>query len=250
MILKQVSELDIVLKKNPISFWTNNSSSNIIRIIYLSYTSRDKEMVADINLEDGTIIIYSLEDTHSIVSSFIGSNLSLQEFRQMQITGVDRGIINQCISIVENKISILDGNDESDYRYNILLSHMESINYDYLYFDAQVITIPGIIKRKIDQLYITNFLDISEHKRSNCYCGITNDIDRRMDEHRNEDFQIYQNKVFAIVCRNKDIAVETERLLSVDYSISKRARQNNEVIAGRGAESDTSIVYLLKPFRR
>lgn len=249
MLFKKVSELDIVPLKNPISFWANNSISNIIRIICLSYTSRDKEMVADINLADDTITIYSPEYTHSIVSSFIGSNFSVQGFRQMQIMGCDREIINQCICIVENNINILDGNDELDYRYNILLSHMESINYEYLYFDAQVITIPQIIKLKINHLYYDNFLDISERKRSNCYCGITNDIDRRMDEHRNEDFQIYKNKVFAIVCRNKDIAVETEKLLSVDYSISK-ARQNNEVVAGRGAESDTSIVYLLKPFRR
>lgn len=250
MLLKQVSELDIVPLKNPISFWANNFMSNIIRIICLSYTSRDKEMVADINLADDTITIYSPEDTHSIVSSFIGSNFSLQGFRQMQTTEVDRGIINQCISIVENNINVLDDNNEPDYRYNFLLSHMESINYEYLYFDAQVITKPDIIKRKIDQLYFDNFLDISEHNRSNCYCGITNDIDRRMDEHRNEDFQIYQNKVFAIVCFNKDIAVDTERLLSVDYSISNRVRQDDEVVAGRGAESDTSIVYLLMPLRR
>lgn len=248
MTIKRVTLRDIISLEKPISFLANNSNCDIIRVICGSYTSCDKEMVADINLAaDGIINIYSPEETHSIVSSFIDSNLGLQGYRMMRLTGVDRGIINQCIGLIRNHVDTLNGNDKTDYRYNLLLSHMESIRYEYLYFDARVIYTPAVIKQKIDQLYLVNFLDVSKCDRFNCYCGITNDIDRRMDEHRKEDFRIYQDKVFAIVCPNKDIAVNTEKLLSAEYRISKRNVQDNVDAAGRGAEDDTSIVYLLMP---
>lgn len=58
MPIIQVSLRNIIPMKNPISFLANNSNCNIICVICGSYTSRDKEMVADINLADDTITIY------------------------------------------------------------------------------------------------------------------------------------------------------------------------------------------------
>ena len=72
-----------------------------------------------------------------------------------------------------------------------------------------------------------------------------------MQEHRDKDFGIYEDKVYAIVCRNNKIAAQTEYLLSANYSISKSSilsNDNDAFPAGNGAARDTCIVYLLMPF--
>ena len=151
-----------------------------------------------------------------------------------------------CEEIVKEVLEQTKG-QESNPLYNLLL-HIQSIRYDYEYFHADIITDAQTIVKKIDQLYYVYFAALSGNNRSRCYCGITNNLDRRMQEHRDKDFGIYDDKVFAIVCRNNKIAAQAEYLLSANYSISKSSILSNDAsLAGNGAEQDTCIVYLLMP---
>lgn len=224
-------------------------SSIIVRIIYISYPSKDKDMVADINLASKSVLIYDASDTRSIISSFIGYNCAIPHYRELQTTGCDLEIIHHCEEIVANNLN--EAGEERKYLYNNMLQHIRSIQYNYVYYDAQHVSDVQIIVNKINQLYLMHFVDLTEKNRQKCYCGITNNLDRRMEEHRNRDFNIYGNEVHAIVCMNSNIAICAERLLSADYSTNKVSVIGRNDIdtssAGNGAEQDTCIVYLLMP---
>ena len=75
--------------------------------------------------------------------------------------------------------------------------------------------------------------------RGNLYCGITNDIERRMKEHTDNDFQIEGNRIFACKCDNTEIAKEVERLMSIkNYDTGRNPKA--------GGCDDTVYVYLFK----
>ena len=79
----------------------------------------------------------------------------------------------------------------------------------------------------------------SNPNRSNLYCGITNDIERRMTEHNDNDFQIEDNRIFACKCENSKIAKEVERLMcNKNYDTGKNPKS--------GGCDDSVYVYLLK----
>lgn len=79
----------------------------------------------------------------------------------------------------------------------------------------------------------------SNPDRSNLYCGITNDIERRMKEHTDNDFQIEDNRIFACKCDNTEIAKEVERLMSnKNYDTGRNL--------GTGGCDDSVYVYLFK----
>ena len=249
MLFNKPTSLDIqpILSPKPTTFLM--SASDIVRVIYISYSSKCKNIVADLNLEVDGVLIYDITKRDAIISSFIGFGCTIPQYREMLFTGGDLNIIKHCTEIVEKNLEHTEGILKSSY--NNLLLHMQSIQYNYVYFDARHISEAQTIVDKINQLYLMYFNNIAGLNRMNCYCGITNDLDRRMEEHRNNDFAIYQDMVYAIVCRNNDITNKVEQLLSSDYSISRASVSGNEVknlsSAGKGAEDDTNIVYLLKP---
>ncbi|WP_299231535.1 GIY-YIG nuclease family protein [uncultured Bacteroides sp.] len=75
--------------------------------------------------------------------------------------------------------------------------------------------------------------------RGNLYCGITNDIERRMKEHTDNDFQIEGNRIFACKCDNTEIAKEVERLMSnKNYDTGRNPKA--------GGCDDSVYVYLFK----
>ena len=78
----------------------------------------------------------------------------------------------------------------------------------------------------------------SNGAKNSCYCGITNDLDIRMQQHREEDFEIEGNRVLAWVCATCAVAKEVEKLAENDYDIGKKS--------GTGGKNDSTIVYLLK----
>lgn len=79
----------------------------------------------------------------------------------------------------------------------------------------------------------------SNPDRSNLYCGITNNIERRMKEHNDNDFQIGDNRIFACKCDNTEIAQEVERLMSnKNYDTGRNP--------GAGGCDNSVYVYLFK----
>lgn len=73
------------------------------------------------------------------------------------------------------------------------------------------------------------------------YCGITNDVDVRMEQHRTSDFSIAEEHVCAYVCANVGVAKQVEGLLGeAGYDIG------GQNAAGNGAAETSCIVYFLK----
>lgn len=92
----------------------------------------------------------------------------------------------------------------------------------------------------IDYKYVVAYFDIvvkntiegEDFDRFDYYCGITNDLERRANEH---------NAVFMgfVECEDKDTAIATEKLLGDNhYDIGKKA--------GNGARDNSVFVYLYK----
>ena len=73
------------------------------------------------------------------------------------------------------------------------------------------------------------------------YCGITNDVDIRMEQLRTCNFSIVDERVCAYVCANVEVAKQVERLLGeAGYDIG------GQYAAGNGAADSACIVYFLK----
>ncbi len=231
----------------PTTFLASNTDRRV-RVIHISYTSKDLSMVADIDLAANKVTLFSPDDARTFISTFIGYNGKIKGYRELETSGCDLSFITHCEEIVKDVLKQTNG-QENYPLYNLLL-HIQSIRYNYEYFSADIITDAHTIVKKIDQLYYMYFTTLTGNNRRRCYCGITNNLDRRMQEHRDKDFGIYDDKVFAIVCGNYKIAAEAENLLSANYSISKSSTLstgNGASSAGNGAVQDTCIVYLLMP---
>jgi len=249
MQISKPTENDIakIGSPKPITFLASNTDGRV-RVIHISYTSKDLSMVADIDLATNKVALLPQNDARTFISVFIGHNCKIDGYRELETSGCDLSFIAHCEEIVKGALEQAKG-PESYSLYNLLL-HIQSIRYNYEYFHADIIADAQTIVKKINQLYYVYFAALSGNNRSRCYCGITNNLDRRMQEHRDKDFGIYDDKVFAIVCRNNKIAAQVEYLLSANYSISKSSIQSNDndtSSAGNGAEQDTCIVYLLMP---
>lgn len=251
MQISKPTENDIakIGSPKPITFLASNADGRVrVRAIHISYTSKDLCMVADIDLARNKVALLPQDDARTFISVFIGHNCTIDGYRELGTSGCDLSIIEHCEEIVKDALEQTKG--QEGYRLYNLLLHIQSIRYNYEYFHADIITEAQTIVKKIDQLYHVYFAALSGNNRSRCYCGITNNLDRRMQEHRDKDFGIYDNKVFAIVCGNNKIAAQAEYLLSANYSISKSSilsNDNDASSAGNGAEQDTCIVYLLMP---
>ena len=129
------------------------------------------------------------------------------------------------------------------HTYSVLKNHIISeLCYDYSYIDATKYSV-NMIKEGIDFIFESCY-DPGELKNS-FYCGITNDLDIRMQQHRERDFEIVDDKVYAWVCAIAPVAAEVENLAgNAGYDIG----ETNNI--GNGGEEDSIIVYLLKKGKR
>lgn len=219
-------------KKNIMSigttFWMG--SDNTVRILYVSPTCWEKTLMADINLESEKLALYKGEqvDERHLISSF---NLNPNEFRLMQTTGNDRIFIDEVEGILRRQ--------DVPVIHTLMLHFEATLNYDYNYTNVESLS-PGAIKDLLDSCFLNYFHGVS--KRA-LYCGITNDLDIRMQQHRMHDFEIEGDKVFAFICSTALIAAKVEQLAKDEYDIG-----NNENF-GNGGEQNSTIVYLCKKGR-
>lgn len=173
------------------------------------------------------------ESCRAIISEFIQKkSFCLSGYKQMSQEGND-------LTIIDELIEILDKNNAYN-KYPILKLHaFSALHYKYYYLDARYWSEEDIKER------IGFILDL-EHslgkKTDAFYCGITNDLDIRMQQHQEEDFTIVNNKVYAWICPTAQIAVEIENWAdkSVGFDIGKTHNKGND------GKDDSVIVYLLK----
>ena len=192
------------------TFWLSNSA-NIVRFLHHSFTSWKHVMMADINLLNGDIRVFHEEsdEDKAIIAAF-----SVE------------AIVKKASDIV-----MVNG----DVKLNVLKVHIHAaLACDYSYNDATKYN-PAEIKELMDCCFEMYF---SNGAKNSCYCGITNDLDIRMQQHREEDFEIEGNRVLAWVCATCAVAKEVEKLAENDYDIGKKS--------GTGGKNDSTIVYLLK----
>ena len=112
------------------------------------------------------------------------------------------------------------------------------MEHNYKVIDATSFSIDKMVK-SVNEQYLSCF-NTGETKHD-YYCGITNNLDKRMEEHRCEDFEIVEDRVFAWNCENVDVAAKVEiRLSELGFDIG-----DTKTLGNRGVENST-IVYLLK----
>lgn len=224
--------------KETTTLWLDIPKANIVRVLYLSNTGWKKTMMADIDLhnEKVNLILGKDLENREPISQFQTSMYFQTGFRRLSLTGCDLSIINHAEEVIGK---VIEENKEKAYEYINLLYHVEAVHYNYTYTDAE--NWPADKIRDSIRNYVNTVLyKIGDYKNS-FYCGITNDIDIRMQQHRYNDFNIVGNQVGAWLCRDAECAKEVERLMGkFGYDIGRGNK------AGNGANDDSRYVYILK----
>lgn len=226
-----ISRLD-----KPISYWSDNEKENVFYVLYKSFTTWDKTLLGVIKLHEESLDIYSGKEGSEFISSFMTEAYSPISVRYLYVgdSYKDHQIKKHLHDIVTN----ISNDNSQKYMVKQLLLHMESDDCQYTYTDVKRISAEEIAKLMELHRYI---YFKSENVNKSFYCGITNDVDIRMDQHRRDDFPIEGDHVRAYVCANVEVAKQVEGLLGAKgYDIGEKNA------AGNGAVETSCIVYFLK----
>lgn len=215
------------------TLWLDTQNANIVRVLYISNTGWDRTMMADVDLQNEKVNLIMAKESNSQISEFMYSQTG---FRRLSLTGCDLSIINHAKDVIRR---VIEENQDNAYGFINLKYHVEAAHYNYTYTDAE--DWPADKIRDSIRNYVNTVLyDIGDNKNA-FYCGITNDIDIRMQQHRDNDFNIVGNQVGAWLCRNAECATEVERRMGeFGYDIGRGNK------AGNGANDDSCYVYILK----
>ena len=221
----------------PISYWYDKKDCNIVSVLYQSFSDWNKVLLSKIQLQEESLVIYcGTTEDKSFISSFMTDAYSPKtvSYLQMGNGGNDNRIKKHIHDIIVN----VSKDEPQDYDVKQLLLHIESDNYQYTYTDVNLLSKNEIVEL-IEQNMLIDF-ESGDLKKS-FYCGITNDVDIRMEQHRTSNFSIADERVCAYVCANVEVAKHVERLLGeAGYDIG------GQNAAGNGAAETSCIVYFLK----
>ena len=221
----------------PISYWYDKKDCNIVSVLYQSFSDWNKVLLSKIQLQEESLVIYcGTTEDKSFISSFMTDAYSPKtvSYLQMGNGGNDNRIKKHIHDIIVN----VSKDEPQDYDVKQLLLHIESDNYQYTYTDVNLLSKNEIVEL-IEQNMLIDF-ESGDLKKS-FYCGITNDVDIRMEQHRTSNFSIADERVCAYVCANVEVAKQVERLLGeAGYAIG------GQNAAGNGAAETSCIVYFLK----
>lgn len=195
-------------------------------------------MMADIDLHSEKVNLIMGKDfeNRGPISQFQNTMYTKTDYRRLSLTGCDKSIINHAVEVIRK---VIYENKEKAYEYINLLSHVEAAHYNYTYIDAAHMSVDEICD-SIRHYVNTVLYKIGDYKDS-FYCGITNDIDIRMRQHREKDFNIVGNQVGAWLCCDVECATEVERRMGeFGYDIGRGNK------AGKGTNDDSRCVYILK----
>lgn len=192
--------------------------------------------MAKIQLQKETLVIYcDTKEDESFISSFMTDAYSPKTVSYLQMGNGwnDNQIKKHIHNIIDNVSKV----KPQDYDVKQLLLHIESDKYQYTYTDVKLLSKNEIVEL-IEQNMLIDFK--SGDLKKSFYCGITNDVDIRMEQHRTSDFSIADERVCAYVCANVEVAKQVERLLGeAGYDIG------GQNAAGNGAAETSCIVYFL-----
>lgn len=221
----------------PISYWYDKKDCNIVYVLYQSFSDWNKVLLSKIQLQEESLVIYcGTKEDKSFISSFMTDAYSPKtvSYLQMGNGGNDNQIKKHIHDIIDNVSKVV----LQDYDVKQLLLHIESDKYQYTYTDVKLLSKNEIVEL-IEQNMLIDFK--SGDLKKSFYCGITNDVDIRMEQHRTGNFSIADERVCAYVCANVEVAKQVERLLGeAGYDIG------GQNAAGNGATETSCIVYFLK----
>ena len=221
----------------PISYWYDKKDCNIVYVLYQSFSDWDKVLLGKIQLQKETLVIYcDTKEDESFISSFMTDAYSPKTVSYLQMGNGwnDNQIKKHIHNIIDNVSKV----KPQDYDVKQLLLHIESDKYQYTYTDVKLLSKIEIVEL-IEQNMLIDFK--SGDLKKSFYCGITNDVDIRMEQHRTSNFSIADERVCAYVCANVEVAKQVERLLGeAGYDIG------GQNAAGNGATESSCIVYFLK----
>lgn len=221
----------------PISYWYDKKDCNIVYVLYQSFSDWDKVLLGKIQLQKETLVIYcDTKEDESFISSFMIDAYSPKtvSYLQMGNGGNDNQIKKHIHDIIVNVSKV----ELQNYDVKQLLLHIESDKYQYTYTDVKLLSKIEIVEL-IEQNMLIDFK--SGDLKKSFYCGITNDVDIRMEQHRTSNFSIADERVCAYVCANVEVAKQVEKLLGeAGYDIG------GQNAAGNGAAETSCIVYFLK----
>ena len=193
-------------------------------------------LLAKNQLQKETLVIYcDTKEDESFISSFMTDAYSPKTVSYLQMGNGwnDNQIKKHIHNIIDNVSKV----KPQDYDVKQLLLHIESDKYQYTYTDVKLLSKNEIVEL-IEQNMLIDFK--SGDLKKSFYCGITNDVDIRMEQHRTSDFSIADERVCAYVCANVEVAKQVERLLGeAGYDIG------GQNAAGNGAAETSCIVYFL-----
>lgn len=221
----------------PISYWLDKEDHNVVYVLYRSFSDWDKVLLGKIQLQEESLVIYcGTKEDKSFISPFMTDAYSPKTVSYLQMGNV--GNDNQIKKHIHDIIVKVSKDEPQDYDVKRLLLHIDSDSYQYTYSEVKLLS-----KNKIVELIEQNMLidfKFGDLKKS-FYCGITNDVDIRMEQHRTSNFSIVDERVCAYVCANVEVAKQVERLLGeAGYEIG------GQNAAGNGAAETSCIVYFLK----
>lgn len=221
----------------PISYWYDKKDCNIVYVLYQSFSDWNKVLLSKIQLQEESLVIYcGTTEDKSFISSFMTDAYSPKTVSYLQMG--NGGNDNQIKKHIHDIIVNVSKDEPQDYDVKQLLLHIESDNYQYTYTDVNLLSKNEIVEL-IEQNMLIDF-ESGDLKKS-FYCGITNDVDIRMEQHRTSNFSIADERVCAYVCANVEVAKQVERLLGeAGYDIG------GQNAAGNGAAETSCIVYFLK----
>lgn len=221
----------------PISYWYDKKDCNIVYVLYQSFSDWDKVLLGKIQLQKETLVIYcDTKEDESFISSFMTDAYSPKtvSYLQMGNGGNDNQIKKHIHDIIVNVSKV----ELQNYDVKQLLLHIESDKYQYTYTDVKLLSKIEIVEL-IEQNMLIDFK--SGDLKKSFYCGITNDVDIRMEQHRTSNFSIADERVCAYVCANVEVAKQVEKLLGeAGYDIG------GQNAAGNGAAETSCIVSFLK----
>lgn len=222
----------------PISYWHDEKNSNIVYVLYQSFTTKDKSLLGKIHLPEKSLRVFdgSNEEDWCFISSFMTDAYSPKTVSHLQM--IKEGNYNQIKRHIHDIIVNVSKVEPQDYNIKQLLLHVESDSYQYTYTDVKFLSISEIVKL----IEMNIFMSFKPGDlRNSFYCGITNDVDVRMEQHRTSDFPIVDERVCAYVCENVEVAKQVEGLLGeAGHDIG------GQNAAGNGAAETSCIVYFLK----
>lgn len=119
----------------PISYWYDKKDCNIVYVLYQSFSDWDKVLLAKIQLQKETLVIYcDTKEDESFISSFMTDAYSPKTVSYLQMGNGwnDNQIKKHIHNIIDNVSKV----KPQDYDVKQLLLHIESDKYQYTYTDV------------------------------------------------------------------------------------------------------------------